>query len=247
MQTFFSLQNSIEKDDALARWAGRERAVGASIIEGGAITAPGHVINTLTTPTTAYFGELDGSISDRARKIADAFAKAGMGARAVDNITHVEWEKLTQIALASGFSVSTLAAVARLDFADGLVVREGAEHFVTLGKDLLSIYAALGYTPQNFFAPVSALKQLASLPFEEAVTLAMDLGRQLKARSSVARTSMHEDVVHGRKTEVDFIPRPFVEKAAALKINAPTVNAAYRVAKTIDSYLCAPANRTSVQ
>lgn len=50
---------------------------------------------------------------------------------------------------------------------------------------------------------------------------------------------MHEDVLRGRKTEVDFILTPFVEKAETLGIASPTVRAVYRIIKTVAQYLAA--------
>ena len=237
VRSVFSLQNSIEKDEVLGEWAGRERVIGASTIEGGTLLAPGRVANSLTTPTTAYFGELDGRVTPRDCEIAEAFTRAGLPSRAVDHIVQVEWEKLAQIAMASGFSVSTLAALPEVYFGDGLSVREGAEHYVTIGTELLAVYRALGYTPQNFYAPVSKLKEVDSLDFEQAVAHVLELGRRFRSEGRKARTSMHEDVLQRRKTEVDFILRPFLDQGRSLGISTPTIAAVYRVAKTIDTLI----------
>ncbi|MGH7963734.1 MAG: ketopantoate reductase family protein [Candidatus Binatia bacterium] len=50
---------------------------------------------------------------------------------------------------------------------------------------------------------------------------------------------MHDDVLRRRKTEVDFILKPFLDKAEMLGIDIPTVKAAYRTIKTQDQYLTA--------
>lgn len=237
--TVLSLQNSVEKDTHLARWAGPDKVIGAMTIEGATLLEPGHVRNHVTIPTTAYFGELDGRLTQRVEAITAAFQQAGLGSKAVMNIVQVEWEKLTQIAGASGWSVTTLAALPELTFADGWVVREGAEHYVQLSKELLSVYKALGYTPQNFFAPLSRLKELDTLDFAEAVAMVQEMGRAMQAQGVRARTSMHEDVLRRRKTEVEDILRPFIDKAAALGLALPTVTAVYRIIRTLDHYLAA--------
>ncbi len=235
--TVLSLQNSIEKDGLLARWAGAEKVVGAMTIEGATLVEPGQVRNHVTTPTTAYFGEVDGRLTPRVEALAAAFQQAGLGSKAVTNIVQVEWEKLTQIATASGWSVTTLAALPDLTFADGWMVREGAEHYVQLSKELLSVYKALGYTPQNFFAPLSRLQELDALDFAEAVAMVQEMGRSMKAQGTRARTSMHEDVLRRRKTEVEEILKPFLEKGASLGLPLPTVTAVYRIIRTLDYYL----------
>jgi 2-dehydropantoate 2-reductase len=206
-------------------------------IEGATLVEPGHVRNHVTTPTTAYFGEVDGRLTPRVEALAAAFQQAGLGSKAVTNIVQVEWEKLTQIATASGWSVTTLAALPDLTFADGWMVREGVEHYVQLSKELLSVYKALGYTPQNFFAPLSRLQELDALDFAEAVAMVQEMGRSMKAQGARARTSMHEDVLRRRKTEVEEILKPFMEKGASLGLPLPTVTAVYRIIRTLDYYL----------
>lgn len=235
--TVCSVQNSLVKHDTLAAWAGSERVLGCSIIEGGTLEAPGRVRNHMTVAVTAYFGELDGCVSSRAEALAAAFNKAGLPTKAVDHIQQVLWEKLTQIANASSWSVSTLIGNPRLFLTDAMMVREAAEHYVQIAKELLSVYAAMGYEPRNFFAPVSKLKELYENSFDEAVTNTMQLGKMLKKRGGTGRTSMHDDVMNGRKTEVDYIVKPFLEKARELGIPIPTVTACYRIIKVLDYYL----------
>lgn len=232
-----SLQNGIGKEDRLREWAG-DKVIGASTIEGGTLHEPGHAANPITTPTTAYFGELDGGITPRIEAITDAFNRAGLGAKSMEDIYHVLWEKLVQIGTASGWSVSTLAG-GDLYFADGLAVREGAEHYVALARDLLKVYGALGYEPENFYAPMSQFKELNSVSDEEAIKIMQALGERMKndPGGRHGRTSMHEDVVRGRKTEIDELLKPFLVKAAELNLEIPTATAVYRIVKVLDNYL----------
>jgi len=236
-KTVLSLQNGIGKENRLCEWAG-DKVIGASTIEGGTLHEPGHASNPITTPTTAYFGELDGGITPRVEAITDAFNRAGLGAKSMEDIYHVLWEKLVQIGTASGWSVSTLAG-GDLYFADGLTVREGAEHYVALARDLLKIYGALGYEPQNFYAPMSQFKELNAVSDEKAVEIMLALGDRFKNEPGgrQGRTSMHEDVTRGRKTEVDEIIKPFLVKAAELNLEIPTATAVYRIIKVLDNYL----------
>nr|ART39945.1 J171 [uncultured bacterium] len=231
----FSLQNGIGKEERLRAWAGRDKVIGASTIEGGTLHEPGVVSNPLTTPTTAWFGELDGGTSPRTDALAEAFTRSGLVAKSVPNIMQVLWEKLVQIGTASGWSVSTLGL--RLYFQDGLLIRQGAEHYVALAKDMLRVYGAMGYTPQNFYAPMSQFKELNELDFEGGVAMMMKLGERLKQQGMKGRTSMHEDVIRGKKTEVDFLLKPFLDKAAELGLPVPVLETAYRIIKAQDAYL----------
>lgn len=239
IKTALSFQNNVVKEDILARWLGDpKRVIGFSTIEAGHLVEPGHVHNGLTIPTTNYVGEMDGSLTPRVEALADAFNRAGMGTKAVTNIKQVLWEKLTQICGAAAWSVSCLAGGKDLYYPDGLVVREGAAHYVQVSRDALAVYKAMGYAPQNFYAPVSKLKELDAVEdFEAAVDMMMELGRGMQAQGYRGTTSMHEDVRRGKKTEVDWIIKPLIAKGLELGVPVPTLTAAYRIIKTLDNYL----------
>lgn len=233
-----SLQNGIDKEAALIDCFGADKVIGGSIIEGATLAGPGRIHHHVTVPTTAYFGEFDGGISARAESIADAFNQAGLGSRAVDDIQHVLWEKVVQVGGASAWSTSTLAGVPALDYWDGLASPQGAAHYVQIATELIAVYAALGYAPQNFFAPLSRLREIDEMDVDDAAIMMRKLGleRRIDGRVPV-RTSMHGDVLAGRKTEVDIILRPLIDAADEHQVAVPTARAAFRVIKTIDEYL----------
>jgi 2-dehydropantoate 2-reductase len=232
-----SLQNSVSKAAELSAWIGADRVIGAATIEGATMTAPGEVLNSVTVPTTMYVGELDGRRSERVVALAEALDATGLGTRVADDIRQVEWEKLAQICVVSSWSVSTLAALPEAGVADGLSVRDGAAHFVQILKEVVAVYRSLGWEPQEFFAPLSRLRTLAEAEFDEGVEMLLDMARKLPPG---ARTSMHEDVLQGRRTEADAIILPFVERAEQAGVPAPTLVAAYRVVKTLDGLGAAP-------
>jgi len=229
-----SFQNTVVKDDALIATFGADRVIGASTIEGATLVEPGVVRHTATCPTTAYFGELDGRTSDRVDQVAATFAGAGFASKAVDCIRQVEWEKLLQIATVASWSVCTLAAVPHAVIADGMADRFGAELYVTLAAELLSIYRTLGYEPQDFYAPYSRYRELSEWSFGEAVDQIVAQGEGMKAAGLTGRTSMHEDVLHGRRTEAREILGPFIERADEHALAVPTLRAVHRIVMTVD-------------
>lgn len=234
--TVLTLQNGVDKEPRLQAWAGEGKVVGASTMEGATLVAPGACINPFTGPATAYFGELDGRVSPRVEELARAFTAAKMSARAVDCIKQVTWEKLVQIGLASSWSVSNLAG-GDFYFIDGITVREGAESYMQIALELLSVYRAMGYEPQDFYAPMTQFRDLERGTFDEGVELLLRWGNALKADNMKSRTSMHVDFKRGRKLEVDEIIRPFIDQARRLGLQIPTVVAAYRTVKLLDHYL----------
>ena len=235
VKTALTLQNGVGKEDLLIAAFGSDRVIGGSIMEGGTLLGPGAALNHVTIPTTAYFGELDGGSSERTETLAAAFSNADLGAKSVSDIKHVLWEKVVQVGGASAWSASTLAGNPELDFGSGISCPEAAAHYVTISKEMLAIYKALGYEPQNFYAPVSFLKQMDTMNFDEAVDFCLEIGKMFSKQKGV-RTSMHEDILARRKTEVDAIILPLLEQAERLGVQAPTVLGAYRVIKTLDSH-----------
>ncbi len=234
--TVLTLQNGIDKEPRLQAWSGAGKVIGASTMEGATLVAPGECINPFTGPATAYFGELDGRMTPRVEELARAFTAAMMSAKAVSNIQQVTWEKLLQIGLASGWSVSNLAG-GDLYFVDGITRREGAESYLQIATEMLSVYKGLGYQPQDFYTPMTQFRDLDAATFEEGVQILLTWGKKLKAEGMKGRTSMHVDLKRGRKLEVDEIIKPFLDKAKELRLSIPTVVAAYRTIKILDHYL----------
>jgi len=229
-----SLQNSVRKDDWLSDWIGAGRVIGAATTEAGTISGPGEAKHTGSAPVSTWFGELGGGASPRVAALVDAFCKAGFPARAAEDIRQVEWEKLLQAAVFGGWSAATLGVNPRSSVAQALVIREAAEQYVTLARELLAVYRAMGYEPRDFFAPYARFRELAAQDFEAAVEAAQALGRQMCERGVVGRHSLHEDLVQGRPTEVDELLLPWIERAEALGLALPTARAAYRTIRTLE-------------
>ena len=199
----FSLQNTVCKEEQLAEWIGADRVIGATTTEAGVLVEPGAVRYVATAPTSCYFGEVGGGSSPRVDALVDAFQRAGFGSKAAADVEHVEWEKLLQISTVAAFTVTTFGAYGG-SMAEGLAVREAAEHYTQLATELFAVYRALGYEPQDFFAPFSRFREFEGSTFDESVVAAMDLGRHMREQGFVGRPSLHDDLLRGRTTEVDY-------------------------------------------
>jgi len=229
-----TMQNGVGKEALLVERFGSAKVIGGSTLEGGTLLEPGKVNNHVTAPTTAFFGELDGGSTERTEILAKAFTDANLKAESVENINHVLWEKVIQVSGASSWAASTLSAIPALDYAAGISIREGAEHYVAIAKELIDVYKSQGYTPQDFYAPFSFFKVLDESTFEEAVQVCLDLGEHMKSLPRGIRTSMHEDLINGKVTEADALFLPLIEAAKENNVAIPTFHGAYRVIKTID-------------
>ena len=209
----------------------------ASTTEAGTLTGPGVVQHVGTAPVAFYFGELDGRPTERVAALVDAFNKAGFGARQASDIRHVEWEKLLQIAALCAWSVSSLGVMPGGSVAEALVVREAAEHYVAIARELLAVYRSLGYEPQDFFAPYSRFRELGRESFEEAVESTRAQGRRMLDAGVIGKPSLHVDLMRGRPTEVEYCLGPFLAQAERAGIAVPTLRAGYRIIRTLEQML----------
>jgi len=231
----FSLQNTIAKDEALASWIGQERVVGASTTEAGFLDGAGRIRHVATAPTAFYFGELDGTTSERVAALVDVFSKAGFPAKQTPHIQHVEWEKLLQAAVLAAWSVSTMGMMPDRSVAEALIVPDAAEHYVAIAQELIRVYRGLGYEPQDFFHPYSRFREFSKWSFDEAVAGMRAQGQRMLDIGATGRPSLHLDLMRGRPTEVEYVLAPFLEAADRLEIPVPTVRAAYRIIRTLET------------
>lgn len=230
----FSVQNNLKKEEHLAGAFGSERVIGFATAEGGKLLEPGRVLNTHTTPVTAFFGELDGSQSQRVKEISAAFNVAGLGAEAVDDIVSVQWGKLAMICIGAAWTSSTFGLL-EAGYPDGWETRWGAEQYVQIGKEVCAVFRALDRTPLNLFGALSHLEELDGLSFPDAVSFMQQLAKRYRAETDRSiSSSMHQDIRNGRTTEAEEIIRPFLDAAEEAGVPVPTLWGAYRVIKTVE-------------
>lgn len=233
----FSLQNTVAKDAALIEWIGADRVIGASTTEAGMLEGAGRVRHVATAPRAFYFGELDGGPSERVARLVDAFNEAGFASEQTSEIQHVEWEKLLQAAVLAAWSVSTMGVMTGRSVAEGLIVREAAEHYVAIAQELLAVYRGLGYEPRDYFHPFARFREFSEWSFEEAVAGMQAMGESMLSEGAVGRPSLHVDVMRGRPTEVDYVVLPFLHEADRLGVPVPTTRAAYRIIRALEQLL----------
>lgn len=224
-----SLQNNVTKDARLAAWIGDANVIGAATTESAALIGPGRVRHTGTAPVAFYFGEPDGRDSVRVADLVAALRGAGFGCAATDSIAAVEWEKLLQAALIATFSITAIGFLPDRTITDALQTRPGAEYYVQLARELLSVYRALGFTPQDYFAPYAQFRQMATEDVESSVERTLQLGRTMAGNGVRGKPSMHDDLLRGRRTEVDESIGEFVRAAERLSVAAPALLGAYRI------------------
>jgi 2-dehydropantoate 2-reductase len=101
-----SFQNGVVAAEAIAKVYGAERTLGGVSNIGAVIERPG-VIRHTGTMAGLTFGELDGKATSRVQAFLDACTKAGIQARATDDIQKAIWEKYVFLIAASAMTSLT--------------------------------------------------------------------------------------------------------------------------------------------
>ena len=224
-----SLQNGMAKDGQLIERFGARRVIGATTILGATLLEPGRTQHTMFGVT--YFGELDGSRSERVDRLAAAFNEAGMKAEVPESIASAEWSKLCQIVPAA-----LLSAVSRLEYYKICKSRDLAELFVAITHECVAVAKASGVEIGDYQG--FTIRSLAEAPYEQAVEMILARGATLERSGQTSvRISMLQDILKGRKTEVEETAGYVVQKAGEHGVAVPNVEFGYRVVRGLEEYV----------
>jgi 2-dehydropantoate 2-reductase len=175
-----SLQNGLGHEDILAEAVGRRRVLAGKTYVGGVLLGPGRIISGLEGKHT-YIGELDGSLSQRARSIAAEFNRAGLATTVSDNIMGTMWDKLL-VNVATG----ALSGITGLP------------------------YGGLYEVPEVKATALAAVAEAMAVARAAGVRLSMTDPEQAWLRAAEGlppefKASMLQSLEKGSPTEVDFI------------------------------------------
>ncbi len=228
-----SLQNSIN-EDRIANIVGWGKVIGciASTIGVDAFK-PGHVMRTREPGGAAYtifrVGEVHGRITPRVEEVANMLAPID-SVKVTMNLWGERWSKLTINAMGNGISASTglnSIAITELEMTRRLSIRLAGEAVRVghaLGFELESIHGQPG---DKWVA--AAEGDAAALEEVEGTMLA-----GTKRMTEDGRPSTGQDIVKGRRTEIDFINGLVAARGAEVGVPAPTHLALTDVVKRVE-------------
>jgi 2-dehydropantoate 2-reductase len=198
-------QNGVDAHERLIPILGREAVMAGTAWVTGSIVAPGVVRQTGTYQRLIY-GELDGSMSARGRRLAELCAEAGFDGEFEPNVLVPIWQKF--------LSIIPLSSVNSLTRAPLGVYREDPELW-TLCEGSLRETIAVGRAegvplPADSFAKVC--DQLRSMPPHHM-------------------TSMCNDLLRGNRIELPWFAGKVVELGRKHGIATPTCNLLYAALK----------------
>lgn len=171
------LQNGVEAPGQLTSVLGPQAVVGGLCWVVSLLAGPGHVRHVARVPTVT-FGELAHGPSPRLERLQDAFARAGVAANIVPDITGKLWAKLLFIGPCSGMGALTRAPIGEWRIQPD--TRRVAEQLM---REVVAVASGRGITlPNGAFEEALAL--IDSMPAETTV-------------------SMQRDMLEGRPSELD--------------------------------------------
>jgi 2-dehydropantoate 2-reductase len=207
-----SLQNGLGHEEILAEVVGREKVLAGKTYVGGVLLAPGHVIAG-TKGKFTHIGELDGRITDRARRIADELTRAGLTTTVSDNIMGTMWDKLL-INVATG----ALAAITRLPYGGLYADPEIRDCALAAIGEGMAVAKTLG------------IRLSIKEPSEAWLMAAEGLPAEFK-------TSMLQSLEKGAATEVDYINGSVVRWGARCGVPTPVNSTLVACVKGIELWL----------
>ncbi len=206
-----SMQNGLGNVETLAEIVGGARTVGGMAIFGAVVPMPGYVRITVIASET-LIGETRGGTTPtpRVKRIAGMLESAEIPTKPSDNITREIWHKaLYNIALNP---LSAIFEVTYGEIADN-------PHTRWLAGEMIS---------EAFRVAKAAGMDLGMNAPDEYIQV---LWSQLLPPTRNHRSSMLQDIVRGKVTEIDYINGKVAELGAEYGIKTPYNNAIVRMVK----------------
>jgi 2-dehydropantoate 2-reductase len=195
-----SIQNGVDNEEKLARALGAGHVLGGAARVFATIEAPGVIRHTFGGHLT--FGEMDGRETDRARAFLAACGKAQIPAELVPDALRALWDKYVFLTTHAGVTALTRCPAGVLR-----AVPEVRELYRRIVTEILAVARAAG-------APVDDGLLAQGMKFLDTV-------------APNAYSSLHHDLLHGRRLELEALHGHVVRLAERHGVAAPTVFAIY--------------------
>ena len=224
-----SSQNSLN-DEWIAPLVGPTRAIGCVLTMSSEVFEPGQLKrNTAMDRTTFVLGELHGRITPRLQELQQILSAAGK-TELTANLWGTRWSKLVFNCI-----VAPVCALAGVGPAHLTAAPERVRVCLELGREALLVGQAQGYQME----PVFGLSMEDAARSPEA--LVDNLVKASQAEGREARSFFHQDILKGRRTEVDYINGLVARKGRESGIATPMNDAVVAMMKRLERGEMGPA------
>lgn len=207
-----SFQNGLGNEEVLGSILGTENVLGGLTAQAGLVEAPGVVRNFGDLPT--YVGELQGGVSERATAIADAFTRHGLPTQASADIKRDKWKKLL-----GNVALGAISAITDLRSFEIMAVPELQDIVFRSVDEAAAVAAAEGH----------------ELDVAEAREILMKLVDTTGGGTGTSKSSMREDIVRKRRTEIDTIHGAVARLGRKHGVPTPTIDTMVALVKGLQS------------
>lgn len=204
---WLTLQNGLGNIEKMGKIVGKGRVVGGITYQGATVLEAGRIRHAGCGKTV--IGEIDGKETERIKQISDIFNQARIETEISDNIQGVLWGKLLVNAV-----INPLTAITR--------VRNGQLLESPLLKETMKLIVE-----EAMRVP---LKKGIRLPYQKVFEKVEESCQA--SRDNIS--SMLQDILRKKRTEVDFINGAIVSKAEKMGISTPLNRALWNIVKFLE-------------
>ncbi len=222
-----SAQNGIN-EDWLAPVIGYSRTLGCVVTVGAGLYEPAHVLRTSVPGRPSFaVGELNGMLTPRVQELVELLAPVGP-TRATANLWGERWAKLTVNSMGNA-----LAGITGLSSAELRANPEVCAITVRIAAEAVRVAGALGVQvePLGGIPPQAYLDAARGVGLEALRSTWVERGRLLGS----GRPSLLQDVMKGRRTEVDYLNGYVVRKGKEVAVPTPMNAAVVEVTRRLEA------------
>ena len=195
-----------------------ERIIGCVVYPAGEVVSPGVIRHV--EGNRFPVGELDGSETDRVKRVSDAFNNAKLKSFVLDNIRSEIWLKLW-----GNLSFNPISALTHATLVD------------------------ICQTPLTRELAAAMMREAQEVAGHLGITFRVDLEKRIEGAEKVGKhkTSMLQDVEAGRRLELDALIGSVIELGRLTNIPTPHVEAVFALVKLLDQTMAEASGLVKVQ
>jgi len=212
-----SFQNGLGNEEVLADVLGKTNVLGGLTAQAGLVEAPGMVRNGGDLPT--HIGEMGGASSTRATAIAASFTRHGLNTGASADIKRDKWKKLL-----GNVALGAISAVTDFRSFEIMAVPALREIVFRSVDEAAAVAKAEGIV----------------LDVAEAREVLMKLVVTTGGGTGNSKSSMREDIIKRRQTEIDTIHGAVARLARKHAIATPTIDTMVALVKGLEAQYRTP-------
>jgi 2-dehydropantoate 2-reductase len=221
----FSIQNGVFKNDHLVAAFGRDRVLGSLADTSGELLPSGEVL--FTRNINLLVGELSGELSPRAESIASTIDRSGVRSTAVPDMLGREWSKFVAWTGYMTLSVATRSVTWKY-----LVDKDIAVLLARTVREMGALARAQGVALNDqAMLPVASMCRGTE---QEAVEAVLRAGETFKTKAPEHRMSSLQDFNAGRPLEIEDTVGEALRVAASHGLAMPVQESLYRLVRGLE-------------